>query len=92
MLTLSFKDANNNIAHVATAICHKKNAKPYTYLLENTNKLEPLGAILNSETTACFTDGHKGSDVGLPALVPCRRITDASSTCLGVSQLTRRGT
>ena len=27
MLTLSFKDANSNIVHVATAVCEKENAE-----------------------------------------------------------------
>ena len=29
MLTLSFKDANNNIVQVATTVCEKENAEAY---------------------------------------------------------------
>lgn len=70
ILTLSFKDANNNIVHVASAVCRNENAESYVYLLENAKKFEPLGAVLNSETMTCFADGLKGSEVGLFASCP----------------------
>ena len=42
MLTLSFKDANNNIVHVATAVCEKENAEAYKYLLQNVMRFHEL--------------------------------------------------
>ena len=70
MLTLSFKDANNNIVHVATAVCEKENAEAYKYLLQNVMRFHELKSVLNSASTTFFTDGHKGSDAALPAVCP----------------------
>ena len=61
MLTLPFKHANNNIAHVATVVCEKHNAKAYNYLLQNVMEFHELRSVLISESTTYFTGGHKGS-------------------------------
>ena len=61
MLTLSFKHVNNNIAHVATAVCEKQNAEEYNYLLQNVMEFHEIRSVLISESTSYFTDGHKGS-------------------------------
>ena len=68
MLTLPFKDANNNIVHVVTTVCEKQYAKKYKYLVQNVMKFHELRSVLNSESTTCFTDGHKSSDA---ASRPC---------------------
>ena len=70
ILTLSFKDSNNNVVHVATAVCPKENAEAYRYLLSNSMKFEPMMAVLNNASYTCFSDGHKGSDSVLPSLCP----------------------
>ena len=70
ILTLPFKDANNNIVHVATTVSEKENAEAYKYLLWNVMKFHELRSVLNSESTMCFTDGHKGSDAALPVAYP----------------------
>lgn len=70
MITLSFKDANNKIVHVATAITAKEDKESYMYLLTNAMKLEPLRQVLNNASYTCFTDKHKGSDSAVPALCP----------------------
>ena len=69
MLTLSFKDANNNIVHVA-AVCEKENAEAYKYLLQNVMRFHELKGALNNASTSCFTDGHKRSDAALPTVCP----------------------
>ena len=70
MLTLSFKDANNNIVHIATAVCEKENAEAYKHLLQNVMRFHELKSVLNGASTTCFIDGHKGSDAALPAVCP----------------------
>ena len=42
ILALSFKNSNNNVVHVAPAVCPKENADAYTYLLRNAMKFEPM--------------------------------------------------
>ena len=36
--------------------------------IQNIIKFHEVRSALNSESTACFTDGHKGSDAALPAV------------------------
>jgi len=68
--TLTFKDANNRLIHVATVVCGKENKDMYVKLLTKAMEFLPLAAILNNEKTTCFTDKHKGSDAALPQLCP----------------------
>ena len=70
ILVLSFKNSNNNVIHVASAVCAKENADAYTYLLRNAMKFEPMKEVLNKPSYTCFSDGHKGSASALPALCP----------------------
>ena len=70
ILVLSFKNSNNNVVHVASAVCPKENADAYTYLLGNAMKFEPMKEVLNNASYTCFCDGHKGSASALPALCP----------------------
>ena len=35
MLTVPFKDANNNIVHVATTVCEDEYAEEYKYLVQS---------------------------------------------------------
>ena len=65
-----FKNSNNNVVHVASAVCPKENADAYTHLLRNTMKFEPMKEVLNNAFHTCFSDGHKGSGSALPALCP----------------------
>ena len=48
ILALSFKNSNNNVVHVASAVCPKENADAYTYLLGNAMKFEPMKEVLNN--------------------------------------------
>ena len=70
ILALSFKNSNNNVVHVASAICPKENADANTYLLRNAMKFEPMKEVLNNASYKCFSDGHKGSTSALPAICP----------------------
>ena len=69
MLTLPFKHANNNIAHVATVVCEKHNAKAYNYLLQNVMEFLELRSVLISESTTYFTGGHKGVSLNRGSLM-----------------------
>ena len=42
ILALSFKNSNNNVVHVASAIFPKENADAYTYLPTNAMKFESM--------------------------------------------------
>ena len=68
--TLSFKDANNHLIHVATVVQAKEDAAMYTNLLANTMKFPHLRDFLNNPKTTCFTDKHKGSDSAVPKICP----------------------
>ena len=70
VLTLPFKNANNNIVHVVATVCEKQYAEEYKYLVQNVMKFHELRSALNSESTTCFTDGHKGSDAALQTVCP----------------------
>ena len=65
MLTLSCKDANNTIIHVATIIGPKENADLYQALLRTCKKNQQLKEFLEDSMTTYFTDGHKGSPAAL---------------------------
>ena len=39
-----------------------------------------LRSVLNSESTTCFTDGHKRSDAALPAVCPFAHMHTATVT------------
>lgn len=68
--TLSFKDANNHIVHVATRVQAKENATMYVGLLTKTMEHPGLRDLLNSPNMTCFTDKHKGSDSAVPKICP----------------------
>ncbi|CAM9306653.1 unnamed protein product [Ectocarpus sp. 4 AP-2014] len=68
--TLSFKDPNNKIVHVATMIQAKKNADMYINLLAKAMEFPELRNVLNNPNTTCFTDKHKGSDAAVPKVCP----------------------
>ena len=70
ILTLSFKDAGNNIIHVATAVCPKENADSYNYLLSKAMEFDGLREVLNNTSYTCFSDGHKGSNTALHECCP----------------------
>lgn len=56
---LSFKDANNKLFHVATAISAKEDAAIYTYLLTKAMEIPLLRDVLNNPNTTCFTASTK---------------------------------
>lgn len=62
--TLTFKDANNELLHVATVVSAKSEdgAECYSYLLAQAMKSPRLRDVLNNPNTTCFTDKPKGSD------------------------------
>eukprot|EP00752_Nemacystus_decipiens_P010019 g8933.t1 len=65
MLTLSCKDANNAIIHVATTIGPKENAELYQQLLQTCKKNQQMKKFLEDSKTTYFTDGHKGLPAAL---------------------------
>ena len=75
MLTLLFKDVHINIVHVATTVCEMEYAEEYKYLVQNVMKFHELRSVLSSESTACFTDGHKRSDAAFPAACPFAHVS-----------------
>lgn len=68
--TLSFKDANNKIVHVATVVSAKEDGASYRYLLTKAMESPLLHGVLNNAKTTCFTDNHKGSNSALPRICP----------------------
>ena len=46
ILALSFKNSNNNVIHVASAVCPMENADAYTYLLRNAMKFKPTKEVV----------------------------------------------
>ena len=51
ILMLSFKDADNNNIHVATAVCPKENADSYSYLLSKAMDFDGLGWFWTAHPT-----------------------------------------
>ena len=47
VLALSLKNSNNNVVHVASAVCLKENADAYTYLRRNAMTFELMKEVLN---------------------------------------------
>ena len=43
-----------------------------------------LRSVLNTESTTCFTDGHKKSDAALPAVCPFAHIHTATVVILNL--------
>ena len=69
MGTLSLKDSNNKVVHVATSIAAKETGDAYRYLITNALKFPLLATTLKKSTTTIFTDKHKGSDAAIPELL-----------------------
>ena len=94
MLTLSFKDVNINIVHVTTTVCEKEYVENYKYLVQNVTKFHELRSVRNSESTTCFTHGHRRSN--LPAVCSfahvhmCSFVTLTSERLQQHEQLARR--
>lgn len=85
--TISFKDANNKLVHVATVVTAKEDAACYTYLLAKAMECPMLRDVLNNPNTTCFTDKHKGSDAAVPKICPLtedRRCVEHLLKLLGV--------
>lgn len=61
MLTLTCKDVNNKLIHVATVIGPKENADLYQNLVRNCKKNPELKELLEDPKTTFFMDGQKGS-------------------------------
>ena len=70
ILATPFKNSNNNIVNVATAISPHENIDAYTCLLRNAITFDPSKNVLNNVSYTCFSDGRKGSGSALPALCP----------------------
>ncbi|CAN0467293.1 unnamed protein product, partial [Laminaria digitata] len=70
MLTLSCKDSNNKLVHVATVIAGKENAASYQFLLRQAKRNPEMGVFLDNPKTTFFSDGHKGSPAAMKTEVP----------------------
>ena len=70
MLTLSCKDSDNKIIHVATAVTPKEDAASYRFLFENAMANQEFAQYLNNAETTIFSDGHKGSSAATKKTVP----------------------
>ncbi|CAN0326757.1 unnamed protein product, partial [Hapterophycus canaliculatus] len=70
MLTLTCKDANNTLIHVATIIGPKENTELYENLLRNCKRNPEMKELLEHPKTTYFTDGHKGSPAALRREAP----------------------
>lgn len=70
MLTLSCKDSNNKLIHVATAIVPKEDASGYRFLLSQAKKNPEMVAFLDNPATTFFSDGHKGSPAAMRTEAP----------------------
>lgn len=68
--TISTKNSNNNIVHLATCIIAKETANAYQYLIRNALKNPRVASFLNKRTTTIITDKHRGSDSAVPATLP----------------------
>ena len=62
---LSFKDASNNIIHVAPTVCPKENVDSYNYLLSKAIEFVSLREALNNASYTRFSDSHNGSNTAL---------------------------
>ena len=70
MLTLSCKDSNNRLIHVATAVTPKEDASSYRFYFQQANRNPKMATFLNDRRTTCFSDGHRGSPAAMRAEVP----------------------
>ncbi|CAN0502858.1 unnamed protein product, partial [Laminaria digitata] len=70
MLTLSCKDSNNKLVHVATVIAGKENAASYQFLLRQAKRNPEMAVFLDNPKTTFFSDGHKGSPAAMKTEVP----------------------
>lgn len=59
MLIVTFKDANNTLVHLATAICDKENSDNYAWLYKQMKKNTDMRSVLDDSKTTLFTDQHK---------------------------------
>lgn len=67
---VTVKDANNKVVIVAVVVAGVGRADTYKHLLVHIVKHPGMAAWINKETTTYFVDGHKGSEFGVPAMVP----------------------
>ena len=70
ILTLFFKDAGNNIIHIATAVCPTECADSYSYLLSKALEVDGLREVMNNTSYTCFSEGRKGSNTTLHECYP----------------------
>ena len=70
MLTLSCKDSNNRLIHVATAVTPKEDASSYRFLLLQAKRNPEMATFLNDRRTTFFSGGHRGSPAAMKAEVP----------------------
>lgn len=68
--TLSFKDANDQLIHVATIVQAKESASMYVTLLTKAMEFPELRKLLNNPNTTCFTDKHEESDSAVSKVCP----------------------
>lgn len=66
MGTISTKNSNNNVIHLATCLVAKETGDAYRYLINNALRNPAACAFLNKPTTTIFTDKHRGSDSAIP--------------------------
>lgn len=67
--TISTKNSNNNVVHLATCIVAKETGDGYRYLIGNALKNPTVAAFLNKPSTTIITDKHKGSDSAIPEML-----------------------
>lgn len=70
MLIVTFKDANNTLVHLATAICEKENSDNYAWLYRQMKKNSDMNSVLKDRKTTIFTDKHKSHEPALAAECP----------------------
>ncbi|CAB1097618.1 unnamed protein product [Ectocarpus sp. CCAP 1310/34] len=70
VLTLTCKDANNEMIHVATVIGPKEDTSLYKTLLRNCKKNPKMRDLLEDSKTIFFTDQHKGATCALRGEAP----------------------
>ena len=70
MLTLTCKDSDNKLVHVATAVTAKEDAESYRFLLRQSMRNPEMAAFLDSPATTFYSDGHRGSNAAFKIVVP----------------------
>lgn len=69
-MTLTCKDSDNKLVHVATAVTAKEDAASYRFLLSEAMKNPEMAAFMNNPATTFYSDDHKGSPAALKTEVP----------------------